>query len=159
MNTTKLIGLYYLKNRRVLQGDSVMFDIDNTLIDRETLQPFKPIIELLLEAKKMGYKIVILTARPDYYENQVATVNELKRNGITYNTLGYCSAEKKSDTKKYLQTTGHRFVLSVGDYWTDLTDSSEWLKLPDENEKYFMTSIASHSLSKLQMQSLVRQQI
>ena len=139
MNIAKILGLHHLSKRpSVNQDDAVMFDIDNTLIDRNTHKSIKPMVELLNSSKQLGYKIVILTARPDYYENQVLTTSELKQHGIFYNTLGFCPAEKKSDTKKYLQLN---FVLSVGDYWTDLTDSDEWIKLPDEQNHQFLTSI------------------
>jgi hydroxymethylpyrimidine pyrophosphatase-like HAD family hydrolase len=142
MNTAKFIGLKYLRNRPIKRGDTVMFDIDNTLLDRETGKPFQPMIDLLHSARRLGYKIAIITARPDYYENQVYTSNELKNLGISYNTLGYSPAEKKTDSKKYLKRNNeYNFVLSVGDYWTDLTDSEEWIKLPDDKDTKFHTSI------------------
>lgn len=139
MESVKWMGINYLRTFRYRHfNDAVMFDIDNTLLDRETGEPIQPMIDLLNEAKNIGYKIVILTARPDDYENQVYTSNQLKNLGITYNTLGYCPAEKKSQTKQYLR---NRFVLSVGDYWTDLTDSMAWIKLPDEHNPNIYSSI------------------
>ena len=142
MNTAKYIGLKYLVNRQINHGDAVMFDIDDTLLDKETGKPFQPIIDLLHGARRIGYKIAILTARPDYYENQVYTSTELRNLGILYNTLGYSPAHKKTDAKKFLnQNSRYNFVLSVGDYWTDLTDSEEWIKLPDHQDTNFHTSI------------------
>ena len=142
MNTAKFIGLQYLRKRIYKPGDAVMFDIDNTLLDRETGRPIKPIIELLYGAQSLGYRIAILTARPDHYENQVYTSTQLRLNGIPYNTLGYSPAHKKTNAKKFLnQNSRYNFVLSVGDYWTDLTDSEEWIKLPNHQDTNFHTSI------------------
>ena len=52
-----------LKNRVVGEKDAVMFDIDDTLIFTNG-NANVPIIKLLHYAKYLGYKIIIITARP-----------------------------------------------------------------------------------------------
>ena len=141
MNTAKFLGKKFLESRTIKKGDSVMFDIDNTLIERDTDRPIRQMIELLNIARNLGYKIIIITARPDDDFNQRFTAQQLLENNIKYNTLGFCPHSDKQKTKRYLKTTGHNFVLSVGDYWTDLSESDHWIKLPDENNSNFYSSI------------------
>lgn len=155
MEKVKEIGYKFLKKRNVQQGDSVMFDIDNTLLDRETLEPYQPIIDLSQMAIALGYKVVIITARPDNDEVQSYTANQLREIGVEYTTLGFIGHQMKGDMKKYLKSRGHNFILSVGDMWTDLTETTHWIKLPDTPGGEFKTSIAYHNLDKIQTQSLV----
>jgi hydroxymethylpyrimidine pyrophosphatase-like HAD family hydrolase len=102
-----------------------MFDIDDTLIFTNG-HPNKPIIELLNVAGKMGYHIVIITARPGIEHGIRWTIEQLKEYGIGYNYLGFTSAETKDIMKKKLP---YHFVLSVGDMPTDLTASEHSLNI------------------------------
>ena len=52
-----------LRNRAVMENDAVMFDIDDTLIFT-TGQPNTPLIKLLHDSIELGYKVIIITARP-----------------------------------------------------------------------------------------------
>ena len=63
---------------------------------------------------------------------------------MSFDILLYASHDKKTDVKKKLIKDGFHFVLSVGDLWTDLTDSDHWVKLPE-----FIVSTASHKLSTI----------
>ena len=54
-----------LENREVSDRDAVMFDIDNTLIFTDG-RPNGPVIDLLYRALDLGYKVVIITARPRF---------------------------------------------------------------------------------------------
>jgi hypothetical protein len=63
MDNLKAWGVRYISYRDVGPTDAVMFDIDDTLIFTNG-KANTPIIELLHEARSMGYKIVIITARP-----------------------------------------------------------------------------------------------
>lgn len=58
-------------------NDAVMFDIDDTLIWTNG-QPNTPIIDLLHKMKGLGYKIIIITARPGFEEVVKWTVKNLK---------------------------------------------------------------------------------
>jgi len=133
----------YLKNRRIKNGDSVMFDIDDTLINALSDTPIKWSIQLLNNAKKLGYTIILITARPYSLANHAATFEQLNKHKIKFDILLYASHDKKTNVKKKLIKDGYHFVLSVGDMWTDLTDSDNWVKLPE-----FIVSTASRNSNK-----------
>ena len=116
-------GVEYISNRVIQENDAVMFDIDDTLI-RVNKQPIVPMIKLLNEAIFMGYNIVIITARPGFKPVIQWTMEELAEYGISYDYLGFTSAETKGLMKQQLP---YNFVLSVGDLYTDLTDSQHFL--------------------------------
>jgi predicted HAD superfamily phosphohydrolase YqeG len=109
-----------LNSRDIKENDAVMFDIDDTLIRSVDGSLIIPVVNLLHGAKSLGYKIVIITARP--YSDYVVehTTNQLKVNGITYDALGFAPPDQKGKMKRDLK---FNFILSVGDMPTDLTDS------------------------------------
>ena len=125
MDNLKHWGIHYISNRNVSSTDAVMFDIDDTLIFTNG-KPNTPIIELLREAKKMGYKIIIITARPGLNQVIQWTIKQLGEYGIAFDYLGFTSASTKTLMKKQLP---YNFVLSVGDMPTDLTDSDHFLNI------------------------------
>jgi len=90
-------------------NDAAMFDIDDTLIWTNG-EPNVPIIRLLHKMKALGYKIVIITARPGFEIAVNATRRQLAKHGIVYDYLGFTSAETKTLMKRRL---GYNFVLSV----------------------------------------------
>ena len=100
-------------------------DIDDTLIFTNG-RSNDPIIELLNIAGHMGYKIVIITARPGLEHVIQWTIEQLKEYEIGYNYLGFTSAETKHLMKKQLP---YNFLLSVGDMPTDLTGSDHYLNI------------------------------
>jgi|TARA_B110000259_G_scaffold167156_1_gene195292 predicted HAD superfamily phosphohydrolase YqeG len=104
-------------------NDAVMFDIDDTLIWTSG-QANAPIIQLLHRMKALGYRIVIITARPGVEIGVKLTIKQLKDHGIVYDYLGFTSAQTKTIMKKKL---GYNFVLSVGDMPTDWTDSKYYI--------------------------------
>ena len=104
-------------------NDAAMFDIDDTLIWTNG-RPNLPIIRLLHRMKDLGYKIVIITARPGIEIGVKLTIKQLKDHGIVYDYLGFTSAQTKTIMKKRL---GYNFVLSVGDMPTDWTDSKYYI--------------------------------
>lgn len=125
MDNLKHWGIHYISNRNASPTDAVMFDIDDTLIFTNG-KPNTPIIELLREAKKMGYKIIIITARPGLNQVIQWTIKQLGEYGIVFDYLGFTSASTKTLMKKQLP---YNFVLSVGDMPTDLTDSDHFLNI------------------------------
>lgn len=112
-----------LRDRVIGQNDAVMFDIDDTLIYING-RLNQPIVDLLHYSKSLGYKIVIITARPIFKPVINFTVNQLKRNGIPYDMLAFTEAINKGALKRDLP---YNFILSVGDMPTDLTDSEHAL--------------------------------
>jgi hypothetical protein len=125
MENLKNWGVHYISNREIAPNDAVMFDIDDTLIFTDGT-PNIPIINLLYGARAMGYKIVIITARPGLGHVIKWTVNQLQEYEIVYDYLGFTSAETKGIMKKQLP---YNFILSVGDMPTDLTESEHGLNI------------------------------
>lgn len=120
-------GLFLLKSVPRTKNDAVMFDIDDTLIYSHSGKPMVASVDLARSAMDMGYKVIIMTARPGTTENQYYTKAELKLADIPYDELFFIPARQKSELKRQ---TGYRYVLSVGDLWTDLGESLHWIKLP-----------------------------
>ena len=114
-----------LKNRVINKKDVVMFDIDDTLIFTNGVANREMII-LLNYCKKLGYKIIIITARPFSIVSRHFTVMQLRRYGILYDELYLTPAINKGNLKKQ---TGYNYILSVGDQDTDLTHSMYGVKL------------------------------
>ena len=125
MENLKNWGVHYISNREIAPNDAVMFDIDDTLIFTDG-RPNIPIINLLRGARAMGYKIIIITARPGLGHVINWTVNQLQEYEIVYDYLGFTSAETKGLMKKQLP---YNFILSVGDMPTDLTESEHGLNI------------------------------
>ena len=119
MDTLKEIGIQYISGRVININDAVMFDIDDTLIYTDGT-PIKPMIELLYIARHLGYKIIIITARPGIKTVIDWTINQLGKYNIPSDYLGFTSASTKTLMKNQLP---YNFILSVGDLETDLTDS------------------------------------
>lgn len=117
--------MHILEHRDIKENDAVMFDIDDTLI-YVSGKLNEPIVNLLHYSKSLGYKIVIITARPHLAPVVQYTINQLKKNNIPYDILGFSPAHQKGEMKRNL---GYNFILSVGDMPTDLTDSMYGLKV------------------------------
>ena len=114
-----------LKNRVVGEKDAVMFDIDDTLIFTNGNANVH-IIKLLHYAKYLGYKIIIITARPAVRGTVEITQYQLKQYGIPYDALVITPAYNKGNIKR---ESGLNYVLSVGDQDTDLTETQHALKI------------------------------
>jgi len=114
-----------LKNRKIGDKDAVMFDIDDTLIFTNG-KANTQMIKLLKYAKSLGYKIVIITARPLLPMTASFTKNQLKLYGIPYDLLYIAPAQHKGNVKV---KTGLKYILSVGDMETDLTHSMYSIKI------------------------------
>ena len=129
-----------------VQYPAVMFDIDDTLIDYSG-NSITPIIELLKKCKKMGFLVMIITARDsaglDY------TVQQLKTKNIPYDLLylrepGADIEHFKSQIKEKLKKDFDLTVLmSVGDNMMDVVGdySGYCIKLPNQFDKnlYYST--------------------
>jgi hypothetical protein len=114
-----------LKDRVISEKDAVMFDIDDTLIFING-QANLPIINLLKYAMNLGYKIIIITARPNTVFTEMFTKWQLKKYGIPYHSLIITPAQNKGNVKVQ---TGLNYILSVGDQPTDLTHTKYSIKI------------------------------
>lgn len=102
---------------------AVMFDIDDTLIEYSG-RVIGPIVELAKMSKRMGFTVVIITARPAIPETMHWTALQLQAAGVEWNSLVFASAQEKNYVKA---TLPYEFVLSVGDQETDLGMSRHWI--------------------------------
>tara|TARA_R110002072_G_scaffold3092_1_gene23146 strand:- start:28151 stop:28561 length:411 start_codon:yes stop_codon:yes gene_type:complete len=127
MDEVKLHAMKFLSSRERRTNDAVMFDIDDALIRVDTT-PIREMVSLYKFAEMLGYKMIIITARPYYEQNAMWTASQLLEVGINPVNLYFTPPQLKGDAKQQL---GYNFVLSVGDQWTDLTDTEKWVKLPD----------------------------
>lgn len=113
-------------------NQAAMFDIDDTLIWTDGT-PNTPIIQLLHRMRALGYKIIIITARPGFETVVKWTVQQLASHGIVYDYLGFTSAQTKTIMKRRL---GYDFILSVGDMPTDWTDSKYYINTSNSYHTY-----------------------
>ena len=114
-----------LKNRVIDEKDAVMFDIDDTLIFTSGVANVE-MIQLLYYARNLGYKIVIITARPTNELTARITKIQLQKYKIPYDFLYITPAENKGNVKVQ---TGLNYILSVGDQETDLTNTLHAIKI------------------------------
>ncbi len=140
-------GKCFINSRNYKHGDAIMFDIDDTLLKipknkNNPLVPIKNIITLLNFCKSKGYRIILITARPDNNicpGNREGTINDLKKNGIYYDELHLdCTKTNKmykSDLKGNLTSN---IVMSIGDQEEDIDGPHSGFRilLPSFNNDY-----------------------
>ena len=161
LNWACAIGAKYLTQMSPrLQKESklgiVVFDIDDTLVmgDPEgcipvkemeigselfILPPNKPVKDLAIHAKKLGYKILALTARP--MSSKAASIANLQMMGIPFD--GIVMNDKDEDpffkvkVRRSLEKPDRTVILTVGDQFCDcfLPGKSAAIKLPDPESK------------------------
>ena len=136
MEKALTFGLNCVSERDVSENDAVMFDIDDTLLKTDGT-PIPEMIYLFRISKSLGYKMIIITARPYYEENIIHTKDQLLKNSIFADKLIFTDMEKKTKAKELLE---YNFVLSVGDMYTDLGSSENWIKLPSRLDNNVYTS-------------------
>mgnify|MGYP001056496806 CR=1 FL=1 len=139
MEVAKERAIRILSGRKVKPNDAVMFDIDDTLITTTDV-PINPMITLLNISSMMGYKVVIITARPYSLENHSLTMSQLHNLSVWPTEIHYAMPMEKGRVK--LQT-GYNYILSVGDMWTDLSETIWWIKLPDGRDRRVLSNISS----------------
>lgn len=139
MNKVKSAAMNFLSNRTRGPTDAVMFDIDDTLLSTSGSHPIREMLSLYKFAEMIGYKMIIITARPYSEENRLWTTRQLLEIGINPYNIYFVPPQEKGPLKKKL---GLNFVLSVGDQWTDLTDTEKLIKLPDDNDPRILANIS-----------------
>ena len=124
--------LFFFKRKK----KAVMFDIDDTLIFVSG-ESNEPVINLLIDCRKKGLLIIIITARNSKYTEE--TKKQLAEYGIEYDYLYLRQSPQdnhdmfKSDVKKRFYENGITTIMSVGDKEMDITGpySGLKIKLPD----------------------------
>lgn len=132
-----------LIERHVKPGDSVMFDIDDTLISSRSGFPNALAVDILNLSKVLGYTIVIITARPDTEQVKRHTKEQLEKFKIYYDLLIFCPADKKIECKKNSKKC---YILSVGDQLTDLDGGLYFIKMPDYTDMRYYTGTSNTSI-------------
>jgi len=145
LNEIELLLYNYLVNFPLLNKRlTVIFDIDDTLLytdpadilylkDRTILQEIKQIGNILRLCRNLGFKIIILTARPT--RSYSWSVNNLNYHNLPfdeiYHNLNYPDINFKVSFKQELSLK-ENIILSVGDQWPDLQGLKDCLciKLP-----------------------------
>lgn len=160
----------YLINFPKHKKYSVIFDIDDTLVytDRANIvtnkkfpnnvidgymifPEIKQISNIAKLCKKLGFKVIIITARP--YESERSSIKNLELLGIEYDEIyhnkQYPDLNFKINLKKELSKKNN-IILSVGDQWPDLQglEGCLCIKLPSlsnsnayftyDNKKYYI---------------------
>jgi len=133
----KTLGVKCVSQRVVRENDAVMFDIDETLIHVDG-NPIEDMISLAQTCRFLGYRIIIITARPDFAVTHHYTLTQLLKFRIPYHSVYFVPAEEKTNLKK---ETGLRYVLSVGDMDTDIGHSENFIKLPNYSDPQVYSNI------------------
>lgn len=148
---------------------TVIFDIDDTLVytDHQNLFPLKKfpnnwipgymlfpgipqIVEIIRLCKKLGFKVIIITARP--YQSESSSKKNLEILNISYDEMyhnkNYPDINFKIGLKQKLSKTNN-IILSVGDQWPDLQGlvGSLCIKLPsyqDPNAYFTYDNVTSY---------------
>jgi hypothetical protein len=115
-----------LANMQLPANASIIFDIDETLIDLNG-ECIRPVVMLYNFSKMLGITPIIITARPDNIRTNIFTIDQLSDCGITgYNSL-YLRPENQGNVYEYKLTArknvedrGMRTVMSVGDMFWDI---------------------------------------
>jgi hypothetical protein len=135
MEEALTFGLNCVADRMVNENDAVMFDIDDTLL-RTDGSIIKEMVYLFQTCKTLGYKMIVITARPPVGDNIEYTQNQLRLNGIRPDVLFFADPDRKTTAKEQLKL---HFVLSVGDMYTDLGGSDHSIKLPNRHDNNVYT--------------------
>ncbi len=148
-----------LQNKRV-KNRTIVFDFDDTLVYTRPYKPFEinvveytknrepifylPPIEQMCNvarlAKKNGYVIIIITARPPSSEK--ATIANLNAYNIPYD-LVYCDKYKGTNIKFKQQLREKlskqcKIIMTIGDQWWDVENPGKGcigIKLPTPKDK------------------------
>jgi hypothetical protein len=104
----------------------IVFDIDDTLIDRNSI-PILEVIELYKYVLRKGFKVAIITARKGIGYNIHRTINELFMHGIKdYLFLYFMRMEDedhvmyKLNARKDIHDKNYKVVMSIGDMPWDI---------------------------------------
>ena len=95
-------------------NDAVMFDIDDTLIYSNNGKRIEEVYKIHKLAKHMGYKIVIVTARPFFDTNVIWTQEQLKNFNITYDELIFATSKNKGYYKRNSKYN-HEVIIHVNE--------------------------------------------
>lgn len=169
LNWGAKVAIDYLRKIKPknLKNPCVLFDVDETLVfgdpeeklgvremelgERQgqpifVLPPNPQVVKIAKEARKLGYKVIVLTARPS--TSKLATITNLDMFGIPYDKVFMNDKDEDPEFKirlRRLIANQNNLILTVGDQPADvlLPGRSGILKLPDPESKttYFLPGL------------------
>jgi hypothetical protein len=131
IRNSKARNIYYkainaLDSFMLSDKHSVVFDIDDTLIDGND-RPITPIIDLYNHVLSEGLTPVIITNRPGIPATIEYTKNQLRKHGIKDYKYIYFRPEHvndpygyKTESRRLVHTLGYTVVMSIGDQPWDI---------------------------------------
>jgi hypothetical protein len=120
---------------------AVFFDIDETLIDpnkprvsvdwsdKLTYQAIDPVCELARAASARGFRVIILTARPECEDNRLLSTRSLSGAGVPFDELHFSGGDWPKVSFRALwpkSENGCPIILTIGDRHTDVLGSKEY---------------------------------
>jgi len=119
-------AMYLLSSLTIEPNNAIIFDIDDTLIDKYG-QCIIPVIQLYNYAKTLGLIPIIITARLDEVNNINYTLYQLHTCNITdYHEIFFRPEnmlnlyEYKNSRRKHIYDSGFKVLMSVGDMPWDI---------------------------------------
>jgi predicted secreted acid phosphatase len=116
-----------LSKININSNTSIVFDIDDTLINPRTRQLITPVYNLYLYAINLGIVPFIITARIASNDNSNYTVQELANFNIKYKML-FLRSNKCTDVQQFkyksrerITQDGYLIVMTVGDMLWDIS--------------------------------------
>jgi predicted secreted acid phosphatase len=116
-----------LSKINITSNTSIVFDIDDTLLNPRTGQLIVPVYNLYLYATRLGITPFIITARIATASNIDYTTNELARLDIKYKLL-FLRAYSNLDVTKFkykarerITQDGYNIAMTVGDMKWDIS--------------------------------------
>tara|TARA_B100000401_G_C52753410_1_gene694385 strand:+ start:683 stop:1180 length:498 start_codon:yes stop_codon:yes gene_type:complete len=110
-----------------VKNKTICFDIDGTLYDPDDHRLIDPVVEFYNKCIDRGMRVIIVTARPDVYDNRFQTIKILDKLGLkpaaAYYFMGINYKNDvfryKTDMRYHETKLGNNIVLSIGDNLCD----------------------------------------
>jgi predicted secreted acid phosphatase len=107
------------------ENNAIIFDIDDTLICSQSLNPIVPVVQFYNFIKDLGIHPIIITARPGFHDNIHYTISQLESLGISgFKKIFFMPPEErdiagyKKGCRKNVVDLGYNVIMSIGDmYW------------------------------------------
>ena len=132
---------------------AIVFDIDDTLLNVDTLTLIPNIYSFYQYCLKKGYTIFIITARAGTEQNIAATAQQLTNLGIGgYNSIYFRKEHDmnmhsfKENSRRNVYNEGYKVIMSLGDNIWDIGKyGGVGVLVKDKGQKLFFTNLTSDS--------------
>lgn len=155
--------------RSAPRGSIVVFDFDETLVHPDQIvdweytgmrtvgwasdrmrvpiyAPIHPITDVLQIAARLGFRIVLITARYDTPQTRATVLANMRRRRLTMHEFHARPAGVGVEFKAKIRARLARqrpVALTIGDQWFDVHEPgrAEWIKLPDHRDARLVSSM------------------